>query len=102
MSKKIDEKSEGPYLTPSTRKLMQLREGKGPGMLNDQEIELLRMSQREISIGSSIAFQSIINNADRSGYIGMLSDKTSYKATIEEIENAIQDRCAKDAWNTKE
>ena len=51
MSKKIDEKSDGPYLTPSTRKLMQLREGKGPGMLDDKEIELLRMCQREISIG---------------------------------------------------
>ena len=71
-------------------------------MLNDEEIELLRMSQREISIGCSIAFQSMINNADRLGYIGTLSDKTSYKATLEEIENAIQDGWAKGAWYTKE
>lgn len=102
MSKIIDEKSEEPYLTPSTRKLMQLREGKGPGMLNDKELELLRMSQREISIGSSIAFQSMMNNADRLGYIGTLSDKTSYKATVEKIENAIQDGWAKCDLNTKE
>lgn len=73
MSKKVDEQSQIPYLTPFTCKLMQLREGKGPGMLNDEEIELLRMSQKEISIGSSIASKSMINNADRVGYIGMLS-----------------------------
>lgn len=101
MSKKVDEKSDGPYLTPSIRKLMQLREGKGPGMLNDEEIELLRMSQREISIGSSIVFKSMINNADRPEYIGILRDKTSYKATIEEIENAIQDGWAKYGLNAK-
>ncbi len=91
MSNEIDEKTEGTYLTPSTRKLMQLREGKGPGMLNDEEIELLRMSSKQNSIASSIAFQSIPKNSDRPSYIGTLSDKTSYKATLKEIEKAIQD-----------
>lgn len=101
MSKKIDEQSQAPYLTPSTRKLMKLREGKGPGMLNDEEIELLRMSQREISIGSSIASQSLINNADILGFIGILSDKTHYKATLEEIEIAIQDGWTNYRFNAK-
>lgn len=79
---------------------MQLREGKGPGMLNDEELKLLRMSQREISVDSRIARQSIIENTDGPAYIGILSDKTSYLATIEEIERAIQDGWAKDGFNT--
>lgn len=99
MSNKIDQKAEGVYLTPSTRKLMRLREGKGPGMLNAEEIELLRMSNREISIASQIAFQSLSDRADCPKFVGLLSDKTNYIATIEEIEQAIQDGWAKDELN---
>ncbi|MGQ2964354.1 hypothetical protein [Methylophilus sp.] len=101
MVNKIDEISEGIYLTPSTRKLMQLRKGKGLGMLNDEEIELLRMSKREVSIGTNITFQTMINSAERPGYIGSLSYKTIYKATIEEIQKAIQNRWANDDLKRK-
>lgn len=102
MANKFDQKSVSFYLTPSTRKLMQMREGKGPGILNCEEIELLRMSKREISIGSRIARQAMIENADKLAYVSTLSNKTSYLATLEEIENAIQDGWAQGELNTKE
>ncbi|MFD1122446.1 hypothetical protein ACFQ2T_08035 [Methylophilus flavus] len=36
-------------LTPASRKLNEMREGKGVGMLSAEEIDLLRQSKREIS-----------------------------------------------------
>jgi hypothetical protein len=43
------ETSKDVFLTPSTLKLNQLRAGKGPGMLTEEEIQLLRQSKKEIS-----------------------------------------------------
>ncbi|PPC83163.1 MAG: hypothetical protein CTY38_04835 [Methylotenera sp.] len=88
-------------LTPSTRKLMHLREGKGTGMLSEEEIMLLRKSGREISEACRHARESGIVKAEVPAYIGILSDKTNYMATLEEIENVIPDGWAKDELNKK-
>jgi hypothetical protein len=46
---KLNLKTKEISLTPATRKLNQMREGKGVGMLSAEEIDLLRQSKREIS-----------------------------------------------------
>lgn len=48
-SKALEVDYEKISLTPSTRKLIQMRAGKGPGMLTSEEIVLLRKSKKEIS-----------------------------------------------------
>jgi hypothetical protein len=49
IKKQNPEVSKDVSLTPSTLKLNQLRAGKGPGMLTEEEIQLLRQSKKEIS-----------------------------------------------------
>lgn len=89
MSNKTQKKKESVYLTPSTRKLIQMREGKGPGMLNEEEKDLLRKSAREISEACRHACESGLVKAHI--YLGMLSDKTNHVASLEEIEDVIPD-----------
>ncbi|MGQ3169599.1 MAG: hypothetical protein ACT6RZ_04445 [Methylophilus sp.] len=50
-------------ITPSTAKLMQLRAGKGPGMLSQEEVELLRKSKNEISEACQKQFKLIADNS---------------------------------------
>ncbi|KQT42615.1 hypothetical protein ASG44_07750 [Methylophilus sp. Leaf459] len=58
-------KPKSPSITPSTAKLMQLRAGKGLGMLSQEEIELLRKSKKEISEMCRKYSKLIIQKSDK-------------------------------------
>jgi hypothetical protein len=75
-------------LTPSTRKLIDMRKGKGLGMLTEEERELLRQSSREMWKECINALESISSSGPISDFIGVLSDKTDQTATQQEIESA--------------
>lgn len=70
---------------------MKMREGKGLGMLNDEEIALLRQSSREISEAFRQASESGLVNVDIPKYAGILRDKTNHVASLEDIENVTPD-----------
>ncbi|MEZ0208680.1 MAG: hypothetical protein ACAH17_00685 [Candidatus Paceibacterota bacterium] len=89
-------------LTPSTRKLMEIRKDKGPGMLNEEEIELLRHSAKEIQEVLQKNRDVKPKTGDISRFIGALADKTDNVATLEEIENAIASRWAKQELKKKD
>jgi hypothetical protein len=76
-------------LTPSTRKLIEMRKGKGPGMLTEEEKTLLRQSAKEIAEELFNARNSSHKETTIENFVGMLTDKTNHVATLEEIGNAI-------------
>jgi hypothetical protein len=89
MPNQSEGKTKESTLTPSTRKLIEMRKGKGPGMLTVEEIDLLRQSAKEISEVLLQMRGSLYKNAPIQNFIGVLADKTHHVATLEEIENAI-------------
>ena len=72
-----------------------MREGKRLGMLNDEEIALLRQSAREIAEACRQASATGIVNVDVPKYVGILRDKTEDATSLEDIENVIPDGCDK-------
>lgn len=78
-------------LIPPIRKRIQLRNGKGLGMLTEKEIELLQQNDKDIAGASREFLGSKIEKGPISNFLGMLADKTTHQATLEEIEKAITD-----------
>ena len=73
------------------RKLIQLRNGKGLCMLAEKELELLQQNGKNVAGASREFLGSKIEKGPISNFLGMLADKTTHQATLEEIEKAITD-----------
>jgi hypothetical protein len=102
MPNQSEGKTKKSTLTPSTRKLIEMRKGKGPGMLTVEEIDLLRQSSKEIAEVLCNARDSSNKKATIGSFVGMLADKTNHVATLEEIENAIASGWAQPEASDKE
>lgn len=89
-------------VTPSTAKLNQLRAGKGPGMLTPEEIELLRKSAKEIAEVHRLIRETNVENNAASNFVGILANKTTKVATLQEIEEATSIGWAKDELNKED
>jgi hypothetical protein len=90
------------YLTPSTRKLIEMRKGKGHGMLTQEEIDLLRKSAKETNEVFILLRGWLDKKTTIKNFIGMLADKTDHVATLEEIENAIASGWVQQGLSEKE
>jgi len=82
-------KQDGVSLISPSHKLIQLRNGNGLGMLTEKEIELLQQNGKSVAGASREFLGSKIEKGPISNFLGMLADKTTHQATLEEIEKAI-------------
>lgn len=94
-------KKDSVSLTSPIRKHIRLRNGKGLGMLTEKEMELLQQNGKNVAGASRQSLGSKIEKGPISNFLGMLADKTTHEATLEEIEKAISDGWVCEELNRK-